>query len=97
MLSLNPRLARVSMLATALCLTACAAASTPPPLIQTQVIKEVPPAALLDCPPPVIPTTVPNRDAERGVMLTLAEAYERCQGQLNALKAWSKSMEEPGP
>ena len=69
-----------------LLLAACANSSTP--VLQTQVIKEAPPAALLDCPAPVIPDTVPNRDAERKIMLDVAAWGAHCKDQLDAIKSW---------
>ena len=86
---LYPKLARLSIPAIALLLTACAGSSAaPPPLIQTQVIKEVPPAALLVCPAPTLPDNVASRDQERTLMLDLAVSYARCKAQLDAVKMW---------
>ena len=85
----NRRLARFLIPATALLLAACAG-SSPPPLIQTQVIKVLPPAALLDCPVPAMPAQLTTRDQERKLMLDLAAWGSRCRAQLDAVKQWEQ-------
>ena len=93
-MSLNRNLARASILAIGLLLTACAASSPPAPILQTQVIKEKPPAELLNYPPaPVIPEKLTSRDEYRSAFLAVAAWASELRSRLDAVKAWGMSVD----
>ena len=91
-----PPIAKALTPAMLLCLTACAAWSPPPPpLIQTVTVKERPPQALLDYPPPPeIPAQATSRDDIRDLALRYAAWGKQLAARLDAIKDWS---ERAGP
>src|SRR5260221_464857 len=84
-------LAALLMLAMPPCLMACGTSSpAPPPLIQTQVIKVMPPPGLLeDIPPPDLPARLQSRDDIDAVTLGLAGWGKQLRNRLAELRGWS--------
>ena len=76
-----------------LCLLAlCACSSKPPTMVQTQVVKRLPPPGLVPhCPEPEFTGTTYG-DAVRFIP-TLQMAMRRCQTQINTLNNWIEQEE----
>jgi hypothetical protein len=82
-------LAAALMLATLPLLTACGT-SSPPPLIQTQVVKVRPPAGpLADIQPPDLPEQAATRDDMNALTLGLAGWGASLRARLGELRDWS--------
>jgi len=93
--------AKALTLATLLPLAGCGVFSAPspppPPLIQTKVVKELPPQALLDYPPPPeMPAQLQSRDDIRDLALRLAAWGKELAARLDAIKDWS-ARSAPSP
>ena len=82
------KLVSLSMLAISLSLQACGNSSLPPPVLQTNTIKIVPPASLLDYPPPPDAAAIADRDGERQLLLDMTAWAMEMKARLDALKAW---------
>lgn len=83
-------LAGLLMLVTSLLLAGCEDSSIPPPVVETQTVKVLPPAGLMaDIPPPAIPETVATRDDFRDVTIDLAQWGAQLRQRLSDLRDWA--------
>ena len=92
--TLWPRRRRAARIALAsLCLVAlCACSSQPKPLVQTRVVKRLPPPGLVPhCPEPEFTGTTYG-EAVRFIP-TLQTALRRCQTQITTLNNWIEQEE----
>jgi hypothetical protein len=86
------------MLAISPLLPACGNSSVPPPLIQNQTIRVLPPAGLIaDIPPPEVPAQVGSRDEANAVMLSLAGWGAQLRQRLADLREWAAKSTDPSP